>query len=192
MNKLKYSTLFLLGILTFISCSSIRDHPWTQAIPEDAPFVILPEDGATLQSVLDSSRASFLDDITVSAFPLLSEVDSATESSAELHSIILFPGTDNKLHTIWMANVPSGFLETLQETFHQDFAQNQYYFDDIKIYKLHVQDRNLFAAELSDMAIISESSLGVEEVIRAYTGQAPRATIDDLQPESGSIVMNTP
>lgn len=192
MNKLKYSTLLLVGALTFISCSSVSNEPWTQAIPEDAPFVIMPEEEATLHSVLESSQAPFLDDITSSAVQLLSEVDSTAESSAALEGIILYPGTDNKLQVVWVANTSSGYLDILEKQYHQDFAQNEYSFGDVEIQKLHLQNRDLFAAQLSDFIVLSESSLGVEEAIRAYTGQGPRANIDDLLLEPGNIMMNTP
>lgn len=192
MIKPKYSALLLLGLLTFISCSSVSNEPWTQAIPKDAPFVIIPEEGATLHSVLESAQAPFLDDITSSAIQLLSEVDSTARASATLHGIVLYPGTGNKFQAIWMADAPSEYLEVLENQYHQEFAQNKYYFGDIEIQKLHLQNRNLFAAQLSDMLIISESSLGVEEAIRAYTGQGPRANIDNLLLEPGNIMMNTP
>ncbi|SMO51287.1 FG-GAP repeat domain-containing protein [Fodinibius sediminis] len=192
MNNLKYATFFLLSILIFLSCSSVDNEPWTQAIPEDAPFVIIPGEQATLNSILSSSQAPFLDDITSSAVQLLSEIDSTAEASAPVHGIILYPGASNKLETVWITQAPSEYLDRLTEQYHQEFAQNQYSFGDIAIKKLHLQNRNLFAAQLADMLVISESSLGVEETIRAYTGQAPRAHIDDLLLEPGHIMMNTP
>ncbi|SHF03568.1 Outer membrane protein assembly factor BamB, contains PQQ-like beta-propeller repeat [Fodinibius roseus] len=192
MNKLKYSALLLLGIITSVSCSSVSNDPWTQAIPQDAPFVIIPGEETTLRAILDSQQALFLDDITSSAIQLLSEVDSTAGTSAALHGIILYPGTGNKLQAIWMADAPPEYLDLLEKQYYQEFAQNEYFFRDTEIQKLQLQNRNLFAAQLSDMLIISESSLAVEEAIRAYTGEGPRANIDNLQLEAGHIMMNTP
>lgn len=192
MNKLKYSALLLLGIVTSISCSSVSNDPWTQAIPRDAPFVVIPEEETTLRTILGSQQAPFLDDITSSAIQLLSEVDSTAGTSATLHGIILYPGTGNKLQAVWMAEAPPEYLDVLKKRYYQEFAQNKYVFRETEIQKLHLQNRNLFAAQLSDMLIISESSLGVEEAIRAYTGEGPRAEVDNLKLEPGHIMMNTP
>lgn len=192
MNKLKILGLPLFALIIIISCSSIQDRPWLDAIPEKAPFTIIPEETATLNSVLQSSYTPFLDDITSSAIQLLSRVDSTAFDPIRLNGIILYPGADDQLETVWMAHAPNGIMQRMKDSFYRDFTQNQYYFHDVVIHVFHLGDRRLFAAQLHDNLLLSESSLGLEDAIRAYIGKLPRAKVADLSLEPGHIIMNTP
>lgn len=192
MNKLKFPGLFLFTFIAIASCSSVSNRPWSDAVPEKAPFVIIPQQDATLRSVLQSSYSPFLDDITSSAVQLLSRVDSTASNPIKLNGILLYTGANNQFETVWLAKNSPGFLKRMKANFYQNFAQNQYYFHDIAIHILHLGDRKLFAAELQDNLLFSESSLGVEDAIRAYIGKLPRADLSELSLEPGHIVMNTP
>lgn len=192
MNRLKLPGLFLFAIILISACSSTPNRPWSDAIPEKAPFVIIPAENATLNSVLQSSYTPFLDDVTSSANQLLTYVDSTSTQSVDLEGIILYTGTDDQLETVWMAQAHSGFLDKLQEQYYQRFTQNEYFFHDVVIHKLNMQDRTLFAAQLQNNLLLSESSLGLEDAIRAYIGKSPRINLSNLTLESGRIVMNTP
>lgn len=192
MNRLKFPGLLIIAIIFISACSSTPNRPWSDAIPEKAPFVIIPAENATLNSVLQSSYTPFLDDITSSANQLLSHIDSTSTQSVDLKGIMLYTGTDDQLETVWMTQAHSGFLDRLQEQYFQRFTQNEYYFHDVVIHKLNMQDRILFAAQLQDNLLLSESSLGIEDAIRAYIGESPRADLSDLTLEPGNIIMNTP
>ncbi len=192
MNKLKHTGFILLTIVLAISCSNIPDRPWQDAIPEKAPFVIIPEESATLNSVLDSPYAPFLDDITSSAVQLLSRVDSTAQSPVTLSAIMLYPGVNDQLETVWVAQAPTEFLSQLTSRFDKDFEQNKYQFNDIEVHILYLGDRRLYTAQLNDDLLLSESSLGLEDALRAYIGKQPRADLSDISPEPGHIIMNTP
>jgi hypothetical protein len=192
MNTYKAAALFLCTILLLASCSDNPDRSWSEAVPQEAPFVIIPDEEASLNSILDASQTPLLDDITSSAVQLLSRIDSTAQSPIPLHAITLYPDADNQLAIVWMAQASGGFIERMQDHFYLDFAQNQYSFNNVKIHILHLGDRRLFAAQLHDDLFISESSLALEETIRAYTGTHPRANLSNITPEPGSIIMNTP
>ncbi|WP_441000290.1 hypothetical protein [Fodinibius sp. SL11] len=192
MNTLKAAVLYLLTILLLASCSNISDQNWSDAVPQKAPFVIIPDKAATLNSVLNASHTPLLDDITSSAVQLLSRIDSTAQSPVSLNAVTLYPDTDNKLAIVWMAQASSGFIERMQSNFYLDFSQNQYSFNNVKIHILHLGDRRLFAAQLHDDLFMSESSLALEESIRAYIGTQPRANLSDITPQPGNIIMNTP
>ncbi|NGP89621.1 FG-GAP repeat domain-containing protein [Fodinibius halophilus] len=192
MTRLKLPGLFLLIFTLFTACSSIPDRPWSDAIPENAPFVIIPAEGATLNSVLASSYTPFLDDVTSSAVQLLSRVDSTASQSIPLQAIMLYTGSNDQLETVWMADAEPNILRKLTDHFYQRFSQNEYFFQDVTIHKLRMQDRTLFAAQMHEHLLISESSLGIEDAIRAYLGSSPRADLSDLSLAPGNIVMNTP
>lgn len=192
MNQLKLSGLLIISILFINSCSSITNGPWSHAVPQKVPFAILPAENATLNSVLESSYAPFLDDITSSASQLLLRIDSTASSPLKLQGIVLYPGTAEKLQAVWYVQAPNNFTQLLQKTFYEDFVQNQYYFQDSIIHKIHLQNRLLYIAQLHDLLLISESSLGIEDAIRAYVGKLPRLNFEELSTKPGSIVMNTP
>jgi len=192
MNTFKAAGIFLCTVLLLASCSDIPDRSWSDAVPEEAPFVIIPDEAASLNSVLDASQTPLLDDITSSAVQLLSRIDSTAQSPIPLNAITLYPDADNQLAIVWMAQASNGFIERMQNNFYLDFAQNQYSFNNVKIHILHLGDRRLFAAQLHNDLFISESSLALEETIRAYTGTHPRANLSDITPQAGNIIMNTP
>lgn len=192
MNRLNSWGWILPVLILITACSSITEKPWTDAVPEKTPFIIIPAENATLHNVLESSYTPFLDDITSSAIQLLSRVDSTSSTDIPLHAIALYPGTNDQLETVWMAQAPKGLLNTLKKKFWERFSQNEYYFHDIVINKLTMRDRTLFAAQLKDLLLISESSLSIEDAIRAYLGNVPRADIQDMQINPGHILMNTP
>jgi len=192
MNKLKTPSLLVFALILISSCSSIPDRPWSDAIPQKAPFVVIPEQDATLNSVLQSSYSPFLDDITSSAVQLLSRVDSTASGDINLNAIMLYSGAKNKLEPVWMAKSADGFIERMKKEFYRKFTQNQYYFHGVVINVLHLGDRQLFAAQLHDNVLLSESSLGIEDAIRAYTGRLPQADLADLSLTPGHIIMNTP
>lgn len=192
MNTIKAAVLSLLTALLLLSCSDIPNRNWKEAIPQKAPFVIVPSEEATLNSVLDASYSPLLDDITSSAVQLLSRVDSTAQSPVSLNAITLYPDTDNQLAIVWMAQASTGFIDRMKNNFYLDFAQNQYTFNDINIHILHFDNRQLFATQIHDDLFISESSLALEEAIRAYSGIQPRANLSDITPQPGNIIMNTP
>lgn len=192
MNLQKFPALFILAIFLISSCSSVPDDPWSDAIPGNAPFVIIPQKDATLKSVLNSSYTPFLDDITSSANQLLSQVDSTATAPIPLNGIMLYPGANNQLETVWMAKAPDGFIKLMKTNFYQKFTQNHYYFHNILIHKLHLQNRILYATQIHRHLMLSESSLGIEDAIRAYLGDLPRADLSGLSLEAGHLLMNTP
>lgn len=187
----KLSRLLLLLLITY-GCSSIPDNPWYKAVPEKSPFVIIPAENVTLNSVVNSEYIPFLEDVSSSALSLVAQVDSSGSASLPLNAIVLYPGTDNRLEPIWISRAPGGLADELGNRYQEKFTQNNYYFSGIKIHKLHMGERSLFAAQLNGILMLSESSLGIEDGIRSYLGSTPDAGLGELTLAPGSIVMNTP
>lgn len=191
MRLLKYLALFV-SVFIMISCSSQDSRPWKEAIPHKVPFVIIPDEEATVTSMLNSAYAPFIDDITASAIPLLSKLDSSAASPINLEGVMLYPGARNELETIWVTKTESAFLNTLKQQYFEDFSQNQYSFLEKTINKFELEGRNIFAAKLHDVSLFSESSLGIEDAIRSYKEELPRAELSDMSFKSGHIILNTP
>lgn len=193
MDKLKTPALLLFAIIITTSCSSLPDRPWSDAVPEKAPFVIIPQKDATLNSVLKSTYTPFLDDITSSAIQLLSRIDSTASGHVSLNAIMLYTGAENQLETVWMARATGhGFIQRMKQNFYRNFTKNQYYFHGIVIHILHLGDRQLYATQVHNNILLSESSLGIEDALRAYTGRTPRADLSKMSLKPGHIIMNTP
>lgn len=188
---LKLSRL-LLPLLFLYACGGIPEKNWQEAVPEKTPFIIIPAENATINAVVQSEYIPFLDDITSSAISLISQIDSSASRSLPLKALMLYPGTPTNLEPIWVSSAPSGFIENMQQLYYKKFTQNQYQFRGITIHKLHIRERTVFAAELKDLLLLSESSLGIEDVIRSYLGLQPAVDLGAMELKPGSIVMNTP
>ncbi|MGK7370283.1 MAG: hypothetical protein ACNS64_08705 [Candidatus Halalkalibacterium sp. M3_1C_030] len=192
MLRLLKCSVLLLPFFLLYACSSVPDKNWHQAVPEKTPFVVIPAENATINSVIQSEYIPFLDDITASALSLVSQIDSSASASLPLKALMLYPGTHSNMEPIWVTDSPSGLIETLENLYYKKFTQNQYQFRGVTIHKLHIRERAVFAAELGDLLLLSESSLGIEDVIRSYMGIQPALALDDLELKPGSIIMNTP
>lgn len=190
-RNLKLSLLALIGIVLY-SCSEIPDSHWSQAIPEKNPFVVVPAEDSNIYSILRSEYIPFLDDITSSAIQLISNADTTSSYSLPVKAIMLYPGSANQLQPIWVTTAPANYDKELEKIFRKPFTQNQYHFKGTVIRKLHVQDRNLFAVQLNNYLLFSESSLGIEDAIRTYIGDQPSTEIPQADIRPSTIIMNTP
>lgn len=186
------ATILALAALFSVSCSSTPDRQWKRAVPGKIPFVIIPAENAGLQSALKAPYIPFLDDITSSAIPLLSEVAEAGGGELDLRAILLYPGTGDQLQPVWISSAPSGLASVFRNRYYRPFTQNEYSFRGIKIHRLQVSERTLFAAIHRGTLLLSESSLGVEDMLRGYLGDLPVLDLESLQAGPGSFVMNTP
>lgn len=191
LSNIRYPFLLFFSFL-IVSCSGTPEKDWIQTVPEKTPFVILNQEGASLENIVDSNFAPFLDDITGSAISLITQVDSTDNNKLSVKAILMYPGASNDLHPIWVTTAPENYDQQLGALFYQQFAQNQYSFNEVTIRNLHVQDRNIFAAQLGETLYLSESSQGIEDVIRTYKNMSPAADFTDLELTTPSILLNTP
>lgn len=191
-RTLTAAIILITGILAFSSCNSVPDRSWEYAIPEKAPFVVIPSADANLNTVLDAPYFPFLDDVTASALSLASEIDTTGVGTVAVEGIILYPATGSELQPVWATRASGDVLQKLKPVFYEDFTQNEYSFNGTVIHKLHIRDRSLFAAQFYDLLLLSESSLALEASVRAYRGLQPPADLSGLQLKPGSLVLNTP
>src|SRR5699024_4579343 len=101
-------------------------------------------------------------------------------------------GEGNKLSSVWIAQAPAKATDALKQAFHRDYMQNNYQFGDHTIQRLHVNGQSFFFARFSDILLLSESSLGIEEAIRAYSGSAPRANLSRLSVQPNPLILTAP
>lgn len=186
------AAVLALAALISVSCSTPPDSRWNRAVPSKIPFAIIPAEDANLQLTLKAPYIPFLDDITSSAIPLLSEVTEAAGEELDLRAILLYPGTGDQLQPVWVSSAPAGLASVFRERYYRPFTQNEYSFRGITIHRLQVSERTLFAAIHHGTLLLSESSLGVEDMLRGYLGELPVLDLESLQAGPGSFVMNTP
>lgn len=191
MSSLK-KLIFFLSISFLASCSTVVSNEWTQFVPDETPFIIIPERGASIQTVLNSKYLPLLDDVSSSSIQLIKKIDSTAVNAIQLKSILLYPGIDQKLQPIWVAKAPSDFLEHMQNSYEELYGQQYYYFNEIPVLKLRTGQRMFYASRINNLLLLSESSLGIENAIRVYRGQQPGAQLGETPLKPGSLIMNTP
>lgn len=184
--------LILILVCFFASCDNIISNDWTQFVPDETAFILVPERDATIKSVLSSKYLPLLDDVTSSSIQLIHKIDSTAANAIQLRSILLYPGADQKLQPIWIAKIPADFFDNMESTFEDLYGQEYYYFKNIPILKISTNSNLFFATRINDFLLLSESSLGIENAIRAYRGDQPAALLDDIAYTPGTIIMNTP
>ncbi len=139
-----FATVIVLAL--FFSACGNSGGSWSTSVPEETTFVILPQNEATVQSAINSEYMPFLEDISAAAVQLVAEIDSNATQSMPLHSILMYPGTDQKMQPIWITQAPDNFLETVRSKYARSFAQNDYEFEGTTILSLQIKNRDFFLA----------------------------------------------
>ncbi|MGM0589902.1 MAG: FG-GAP repeat domain-containing protein [Bacteroidota bacterium] len=184
------SSLLIVGLT---ACSGEPEHQhWLKAVPENTIAVITPEEDATISSILDSEFIPFLDDISSSAIPITKALETQTNTPVPILGMLLYPVTANQWQPVWIGEVHEDFLPQASQRFFKEFTQNNYHFQGQTIHKLHVAERELYAAQLNEWILISESSFGVEECIRSYLGSEPSIQLKKQQLGNSKFIFNTP
>lgn len=184
-----YLITFFLFLLA--GCGSNYTGHWSGFVPESTPFLIVPDEGANLQTVLSAEYIPLFDDITPSAVQLASNLGNENPEELIIDAILLFPDTSNDWQPVWITSPASGLLSSLTDRYQKRFDQNRYQYNGYTIEKLTISDRVIFALELDSYLIFSESSLGLEAILRTVTGQDPAAVLDQSHTLPGRFIMNT-
>lgn len=182
-----YSVLFSM-LLT--SCQSLPDKPWTSLIPENIPAAIIPKPGTTIKQALNAKYMPFFDDITSSAIPLIEQVEKVPGQNLQLKAMIMFPDISTGWQPVWVTTAPKNYVKHIDTYFHEPFTTNHYHFEHSEVYKYHVDRRIIYAAQIKGWAIFSESSLGIEACIRAYTGNVQSLDVKHIQLKPGTLILN--
>lgn len=182
-------TFFIIG--QFTNCSSVPNKDWHALIPENTTLIVVPEQGLNVQDIVTKQYASYLDDLTPSAIQQIAGLDSEVSNRLQVKALALNPTTSVSSNLLWIADSPGENLNSWAERFYQPFTQNKYEFYGLIIHKLFFNRQEVFAAQVKDHLILSESSLLIENSIRSYLGQSPSIKLDE-NPEVSTLVLNTP
>lgn len=193
LNKLPgfgLAPLYLLIVL-LSACSSDSSGHWSDLVPSEAPFLIVPEENQSITQMLERPYIPMMDDLTPSALQLTSSVNQAAAEQTQVEAIVLYTDQSNQWQPIWIIRQIPGLIEALKAQYQSEFAQNRYSFRNYTIERLQVSDRELYIVAYGDYVIFSESSLGIENSLRAVFEQEKRMalTVENIQP--GSFIANT-
>lgn len=160
-------------------------------VPDDTPFILVPEQDTGIFDFLEASYAPMLDDMTPSAIQLINYIDEEASGGVQLDAVLFYPDMANDWQPIWISKAPSGLFEQLTSKYQKRFEQNHYTFKGFTIEKLFLDDRILFVITAGDYFIFSESSLGIENMIRTISGEKDAIDLESNQTNPGSLVANT-
>ena len=161
-------------------------------VPESVLAVIVPEDNHTLSEFLNAQYLPLLDDITPSAFQIITNVQENSSSPIRLKALLLYPDTSTDWQPVWITDRVSGLKSRLTSLHQRDFEQNQYDFLGTTIDKLFLSDRILFVIEIGNYMLFSESSLAIESILRTVHGRENSLNLNLRSVTGGSIILNTP
>lgn len=176
-------------IVTFLGCTSIQEKSWIDMIPAESSFIIVPKSDVNLHNVGETEYASILDDLTPSAVQQLASLPDSILQFIDLKAMVLFPVSSTKSQFIWLAET-SGNLNDFAFNYYEAFEQNNYSFNRLTIHKLHLNNYLVFAAQVHDWLIFSESSLAVESALRSYLGLSDKVELSNI-PAPGQLIANS-
>lgn len=185
-NTSIFRYLFIMAVI-FSACSGLPDKPWVASVPHDATGVITYDENTTINGVLETSYISFLDDISPAAIPIIESIADSSGGQISVEAMVLYPSMSTDWYPVWItSSAGENFLEKIAGSFYQPFFVNNYQFNGLTIHKLSIRNRVLFATELNNTVLFSESSYAIEQHIRAYTDEIPSLSLssDAVQPET--------
>jgi len=186
-----YASIITILILS-VSCTNNSESGWSNMVPSETSFIIIPPQDATVQSILTSSYIPLLEDVSSAAIQPIVEVDSLSSEPLSVKSLLLYPGPDQKLQPVWIVNNSGDLDRLLEDTYARRFTPNRYNFEGRSILNVQINNRSVFAAPLDDWVAVSESSLALENIIRTQKGLKPGINFDDVDMGAGSLIINTP
>ncbi|MFO7799278.1 hypothetical protein [Rhodohalobacter sp.] len=184
-------SILFLSIVFLSGCFNRSANHWSDLVPDDTPFVLVPEQNKTILDFLEASYIPLLDDITPSAIQLISRVEEQSQNGVMIEAVLFYTDTANDWQPIWISKSQPGLFEKLVENYQKRFEQNRYYFKGHTIEKIFLSDRVMFAFQNGDYSIFSESSLGIENMIRTITGEKSSIELTQEQAAPGSFIANT-
>ncbi len=184
-------SILLLSLLFLSGCFNKSANHWSDLVPADTPFVLVPEQNTSIIDLLEATYIPLLDDMTPTAIQLIHRVNEQADSGVFVEAVLFYTDTANDWQPIWISQSQPELFEMLISSYQKDFEQNRYRFKGHTIEKLFLSDRVLYAFQNGDYFIFSESSLGIENMIRTLSGEKNSIELTREQAAPGSFITNT-
>ncbi|MDZ7718178.1 MAG: hypothetical protein U5K72_05090 [Balneolaceae bacterium] len=153
--------------------------------------MVVPGTDSSVDQLLSLPYAPLLDDITPSAMQLITNLQEHTDQQIPVEALLLHPSSSNDWHPVWITQTVNGLPETLTEIYQEQYQQNQYEFKGYTIEKLFLGERILFMVRFEKWTLFSQSSIGLESILRTLIGTEEVLELHSDHLSPGSVIMNT-
>ncbi len=176
------------------SCTEQKAVNWKDTLSKKNILVIFPDNNNTIDYFLNQPFIPFFDDITPSAFQAGGLIDEEISRRGKLRAVALFPETSDFMQPLWIVETGQNkiLMDSLKANYQKEFIQNNYEFQGFTIEKLFLSPAIIFIADVDDFLLISESSLAIENSIRALNNPDQRLNFTANRPDQLSVLLNTP
>jgi hypothetical protein len=189
MQRTVQSIITFFCIILFLGCNSVKKQSWEYLIPGETTFVITPKTGVQVSNIGNTDYASILDDLTPGAIQQLGELPDSILSELSLKGLALYPASSTTSQFIWIAESTSD-IDEVAPSFYEPFEQNYYSFNGLTVHKINFNETLMYASQIHQWVIFSESSLAVESALRTYLG-LQKGMYFEQTPELGTLTLNT-
>lgn len=152
---------------------------------------MVPDQNGSIDQILAEPFAPLMDDITPSAMQLITNIQDHADQQILVEALLLHPSSSNDWQPVWITQTVNGLPESLASIYQEEYQQNQYDFKGYTIEKLFFDERILFMVSFGNWTLFSQSSFGLESVLRTLIGTEDVMPLADDQITPGSLVMNT-
>ena len=156
-------------VLLVLSCSGIKQQPWTSLLPEDARWVITPQQGISLQQLSQEAYMRLLEPVSSVPLAALDFVQQQIPSNLDLKAVAVVRSTSTRNTSLWIFETDADLGEWAP-LFYEPLTQNNYRFGTVDIHRFLTPNGSLYAANIHDYWIISSYSGVVERSLAAYMG----------------------
>ena len=170
-------------VLFVLSCSGIKQQPWTFSLPEDARWVITPQQGLSLQQLSQESYMRLLDPVSSVPLASLDFIQRQITSDLALKAVAVVRSSSTRNTTLWVFETDEE-IEEWAPLFYEPLTQNNYRFGKVDIHRLITPYGALYASNIHDYWIVSAYSGVVERSLATYLGDDyPYSAAADLSSE---------
>lgn len=181
-------------LLLLSACNGLSDKHWSAGVPESAVMVFIFDENTTPQSALQSEAAAFLRETSLPNLPVITQIGTAPASDMFVNALVISPGSANALAPVWLLE-SSLSASRLASYFSRPFTQNSYRFSGTRIYRLYLQNGDVwFLSQLGATLAVSPNSRALEESLKSYAGSAPPMSFRNgaLPAQTASVYVNYP
>jgi hypothetical protein len=188
----RYTPIIIALLFLTVACSNVARNDWAEGVPSDTPALLLAEPGTSLSVLLQKEYMNLFDELSSASIKLFSGLDQNFLTRTQVKAVLLYPNKNSDWQPVFIGTSPGDLLRKTAALYERPFTENQYRFEGVTIFRMFVDNRIFFGAELRNWTVISESSYGVEEVLRSYTGLKDPLDFSAIRERPGEIIMNTP
>jgi outer membrane protein assembly factor BamB len=187
----------LLVVSIMSACSGTDNRHWSESLPDFLPAALVSPTGVSATELLQSEFSLLIDEMNPAENrfiqQFLSHADQVPEIAAlRPEAILIFPHSSDNWMPVWVMRSPSRLLAIAAEHFNRPHTRNDYRFEGRRIYELFMSDETtLFAMQLGQWLYLSQSSLAMEEITRAWNGSRPAMELVKADLVPGRLILNT-